>query len=167
MTTEDTSVSDYSNEDPGKILNSHSLIDAIHEKFDPTTSHDPDYLQLRIALLRDTFDLNQNSNNEHIDAIDNLLAGYGRITPVTVLPFEGALEAPDNIETEAHKKIEEQFKGEIKEIRRNGRAIHREYITYIILHAIEPRLRSKTVTLSELQAAGLPLSDPGHDEMDY
>jgi hypothetical protein len=164
MKIEDFQVADYSNEEPCKILNSYSLIEAIHEHFDPTASHDPAYLQMRISLLKDLFNLNKNSSNMHIEAVERLLGGFGRIKPVTLLPFEGAMEVPDSIDTEAHMKIEQQFSVEVAQIRKNSYLIQRAYITYIILNAIEPSLRSKTVALSELHADGLPQSDPGEDE---
>jgi len=160
-------VADYSNEDPSKVLDSHSLIEAIHEQFDATTSHDRKYLRLRIDLLRDVFNLGDTSNNKHVAVIDRLLTGFGRIKRIHLLPFEGAMEVPDSIDTEAHGKIDEQFSAEIKDIRSKAYEIQRAYITYIVLHAIEPKLQSKTVTLSELHSAGLPQSDPGQDDDDW
>jgi hypothetical protein len=160
-------VADYSNEDPGKILDSYSLIEAIHELFDPTTPHNLTYLQMRITLLRETFNLSKNSTNEHIDAIDRLVEGYGRVSPVALLPFEGAMEVPDSIDTEAHIKIEAQFESDFIAIRGKAYAIQRAYITYIIIHAIEGRLRSKKIALADLIASGLPQSDPGQDDDDW
>lgn len=167
MTTKGNSAADYSNEEPTKVLNSYSLIEAIHEYFDPTAQHDSDYLQMRIKLLREVFDLGENSKNINAGAITELLSGYGRIHPIKILPFEGALEVPNSIDTEAHIEIEKQFETELSEIRNRIYEIQRAYITYIIIHAIDGSLRSKSVTLSELIAVGLPESDPGHDEMDY
>ena len=163
MKTENIESADYSNEDPSKILNSNSLVEAIHELFDPSTSHDQDYLQMRISLLRDAFNLQKNSTNVHSEVVERLLVGFGQIRPVALLPFEGAMEVPDSIDTEAHMEIERKFHVEVAQIRRNGYLIQRAYITYIILHAIEPRLQAKNVALSELHAAGLPQSDPGED----
>jgi hypothetical protein len=76
---------------------------------------------------------------------------YGEIKSVQVLPFEGASEVPDSIDTEAHVHIAKQFKKELKQIRDKAYAIQRAYITYLIEHSISsPKLTSKTVTLSEL-----------------
>jgi hypothetical protein len=167
MTNESNSIADYSNEEPTKVLNSYSLIEAIHEYFDPTENHDSEYLQMRIKLLREVFDLGEDSKNINAETITKLLTGYGRICPISILPFEGALEVPNSIDTEAHIEIEKQFKSELSDIRNGAYKIQRAYITYIIIHAIEGRLRSKSVTLSDLIASGLPQADPGYDEMDY
>jgi len=167
VSSKDEPIADYSNEEPTKALNSYSLIEAIHEYFDPTENHDSQYLQMRIELLREVFDLGENSKNINAVTITKLLSGYGQIHPVRILPFEGALEVPNSIDTESHIEIEKQFKKELSDIRKKAYEIQRAYITYIVLHAIEGRLRSKSVTLSDLIAAGLPQSDPGYDEMDY
>ena len=167
MTSKDEPIVDYSNEEPTKVLNSYSLIEAIHEDFDPTTRHHSDYLDMRIDLLREVFEIGPNSTNNHAKVITELLSGYGEIEPVRILPFEGALEVPNSIDTEAHIEIEKLFEKELSDIRKKAYEIQRAYITYIVLHAIEARLRSKSVTLSDLIAAGLPESDPGYDEMDY
>lgn len=167
MASKDESIADYSNEEPTKVLNSYSLIEAIHEDFDPTTRHDSDYLDMRIDLLREVFEIGPNSTNNHAKVITQLLSGYGKIKRVRILPFEGALEVPNSIDTEAHIEIEKQFKKELSDLRKRAYEIQRAYITYIVLHAIEERLQSKSVTLSDLIALGLPQSDPGYDEMDY
>ncbi len=167
MSSNDEPIADYSNEEPTKVLDSYSLIEAIHEVFDPTTRHDSDYLETRIDLLREVFEIGPNSTNDHAKVITKLLSGYGEIKRIRILPFEGALEVPNSIDTEAHIEIEKQFKKELSDIRKKAHEIQRAYITYIVLHAIEGRLRSKSVTLSDLIAAGLPQSDPGYDEMDY
>lgn len=167
MKNEINSIADYSNEEPTKVLNSYSLIEAIHEYFDPTTQHDSEYLQMRIKLLREVFDLGENSKNINAKAITELLTGYGRIRPISILPFEGALEVPNSIDTEAHIEIEKQFKSELSDIRYGTYKIQRAYISYIIIHAIEGRLRSKSVTLADLITAGLPQADPGYDELDH
>ena len=167
MSSKDEPIVDYSNEEPTKVLDSYSLIEAIHEDFDPTIRHDSDYLDMRIDLLREVFEIGPNSTNNHAKVITQLLSGYGKIKRVRILPFEGALEVPNSIDTEAHIEIEKQFEKEISDIRKKAYEIQRAYITYIVLHAIEARLRSKSVTLSDLIAAGLPQSDPGYDEMDY
>jgi len=167
VSSKDEPIADYSNEEPTKVLNSYSLIEAIHEDFDPTTRHDSDYLDMRIDLLREVFEIGPNSTNNHAKVITQLLSGYCQIKRVEILPFEGALEVPNSIDTEAHIEIEKQFEKELSDIRKKAYEIQRAYITYIVLHAIEARLRSKSVTLSDLIAAGLPQSDPRYDEMDY
>jgi hypothetical protein len=156
-------VADYSNEDSSKILDVYALIEAIHEYFEPTSYHDTDYLDKRISLLRGIFNLEQNSPNENANVIDRLLSGYGRLEPLQVLPFDGASEVPDTLDTEAHTEVYKQFASRIDQIRASIREIHRAYITYIIIHAVEGRLRSKTTTLADLIAKGLPESDPGPD----
>jgi hypothetical protein len=100
--------------------------------------------------------------------IDRLLEGYGEIKSVQVLPFEGASEVPDSIDTEAHVYIAKKFEKELKQIRDKAYAIQRAYITYLIEHSISsPKLTSKTVTLSELISQGLPKADPGIDYDSY
>ena len=158
---------DYSSESPDKVLDYHSLIEAIHEYFDPTFGHDTEYLRIRISLLRELFGIGSDSINPNSQVIHRLIEGYGSITPVRVLPFEGASEVPDSIDTEAHLHIEKQFKKELKKLRDNAYEIQRTYITYIIQHSITPGLRSKTVTLAELISAGLPAYDPGCDYDSY
>ena len=167
MTTENHSVADYSNENSNKILDSYSLIEAIHEYLSPTAPHDSEYLMMRINMLRDVFEIGLNSKNSNTNAINELISGYGQVNPVKILPFEGALEVPSSIDTEAHNEIQKQFEESFQEIREKTYTIHRAYITYIIIHAIEGKLRSKTVTLSHLIAAGLPQCDPGNIELDY
>ena len=157
----------YSNELPNKVLDLNSLIEAIHEYFDPTFGHDTEYLRIRISLLRDLFGIGSDSINPNSQVIHRLIEGYGSITPVRVLPFEGASEVPDSIDTEAHLHIEKQFKKELKTLRDNAYEIQRAYITYVIQHSITPGLRSKTVTLAELISAGLPACDPGPDYDSY
>jgi len=155
---------DYSNELPNKVLDLNSLIEAIHEYFDPTFPHDSEYLRIRINLLRDLFGIGSDSINPNSQVIHRLLEGGWGITPVRVLPFEGALEVPDSIDTEAHLHIEKQFKKDLKKLRDNAYEIQRAYITYVIQHSISsPKLKSKTITLSELISLGLPNADPGVD----
>ena len=154
----------YSNELPNKVLDLNSLIEAIHEYFDPTFGHDTEYLRIRISLLRDLFGIGSDSINPNSQVIHRLIEGYGSITPVRVLPFEGASEVPDSIDTEAHLHMEKQFKKDLKKLRDNAYEIQRAYITYIIQHSISsPELKSKTITLSELISLGLPNADPGVD----
>ena len=160
-------VANYTNELPNKLLDLNSLIEAIHEYFDPTFGHDTEYLRIRINLLRDLFGIGSDSINPNSQVIHRLIEGYGSITPVRVLPFEGASEVPDSIDTEAHFHIEKQFKKELKKLRDNAYEIQRTYITYIIQHSVTPGLRTKTVTLAELISAGLPASDPGYDYDSY
>lgn len=160
-------VADYSSESPNKILNYHSLIEAIHEYFDPTADHDFEYLTMRINLLRKAFGIDNESLGLEFKAIDELLMGFGEIVPVSVLPFEGALELPESIDTEAHIFIEKNFRTELNEIKERAYEIQRAYITYIIQHSITPGLRSKTVTLAELISSGLPTYDPGSDYDSY
>jgi predicted RND superfamily exporter protein len=161
-------IADYSNEPSNKVLDLNSLIEVIHEFFDPTFPHDSEYLRIRINLLRNLFDIGSGSNNPNSRVIDELLDGYGEIKKVRVLPFEGALEVPDSIDTEAHFRIEKQFKKELKQIRDNAYVVQRAYITYLIQHSIsKPRLRSKTVTLAELISQGLPKTDLGIDYDSY
>lgn len=74
------------------------------------------------------------------------------------------MEVPDSIDTEAHLHIEKQFKKELKTLRDNAYEIQRAYIAYVIQHSISsPKLKSKTITLSELISLGLPNADPGVD----
>jgi|GEM_PF-7086000 len=154
---------DYSSESADKVLDYHSLIEAIHEYFDPTTDHDFEYLELRINLLRKVFGIDSKSIDQDFRAIDQLLMGFGKIVPVSVLPFEGALELPQSIDTEAHIFIEKKFHTQLREIKEIAYEIQRAYITYIIQHSINPRLRSKTVTLRELISSGLASHDPGSE----
>jgi hypothetical protein len=167
MTSEHLDVADYSNEDSSKILDVYALIEAIHEYFEPTADHDADYLNKRISLLRGIFNLEQNSTNANANVIDQLLSGYGQLQPLQVLPFDDASEVPNTLDTEAHTEVYKQFASRIDQIRASVREIHRAYITYIIIHAVEARLRSKTTTLAELIAKGLPEFDPGTDGFDY
>ncbi len=155
-------IADYSNESPNKILDSYSLIEAIHEMSDPTDDHDGEYLAKRVELLRDVFDLGEQSSNEHARVISRLIDSC-KIEPISLLPFEGALEVPDTIDFEAHVEVEKQFHLDIEEIRKKAYAIQRAYITYIVLHAIPGRLRAKTVTLADLISLGLPPTDPGEE----
>lgn len=155
-------IADYSNESPNKILDSYSLIEAIHEMSDPTDDHDGEYLAKRVELLRDVFDLGEQSSNEHARVISRLIDSW-KIEPISLLPFEGALEVPDTIDFEAHFEVEKQFHLDIEEIRKKAYAIQRAYITYIVLHAIPGRLRAKTVTLADLISLGLPPTDPGKE----
>lgn len=167
MTSKPFDTAAYSNEDFHKVLDIFALIEAIHEYFDPTSDHDSDYLNERISLLRKTFNLDENSSNENRKVVDELLSGFGRLPYFKVLPLEGALEVPNTLDTEAHIEISKQYKTRIDEIRASVREVQRAYITYIIIHAVESRLRSKSVTLAELIAIGLPESDPGSDLEDH
>lgn len=167
MTSKHLNVADYSNEDSSKILDVYALIEAIHEYFEPTSDHDLDYLSKRISLLRSIFNLEQNSTNANANVIDRLLSGYGQLQPLQVLPFDGAIEVPKALDTEAHTKVYKQFASRIDEIRASVREIHRAYITYIIIHAVEVKHRHKTTTLEELIARGLPEFDPGTDAFEY
>ena len=155
-------IADYSNESPNKILDSYSLIEAIHEMSDPTDDHDDEYLAKRVELLRDVFDLGEHSSNEHSRVISRLIDSW-KIEPISLLPFEGALEVPDTIDFQAHVEVEKQFHLDIEEIRKKAYAIQRAYITYIVLHAIPRCLRAKTVTLADLISMGLPPKDPGQE----
>ena len=167
MTNRHLDKADYSNEETSKILDAYALIEAIHEYFDPTSDHDSDYLNKRITLLRETYNLGENSSNENYKVLDQLLSGYGQLRSLQLLPFEGALEVPNTLDTEAHTQIYKQFASEIDQIRKSVREVQRAYITYIVIHAIEGRLRSKTTTLAELIARGLPEFDPGSDVFDF
>ena len=161
-------IADYSNEPSNKVLDLNSLIEVIHEFFDPTFPHDSEYLRIRINLLRNFFGIGSDSINSNSQVIDRLLEGYGEIKSVQVLPFEGASEVPDSIDTEAHVYIAKKFEKELKQIRDKAYAIQRAYITYLIEHSISsPKLTSKTVTLSELISQGLPKADPGIDYDSY
>ena len=167
MTSEHLDVADYSNEDSSKILDVYALIEAIHEYFEPTSDHDTDYLNKRISLLRGIFNLEQNSTNANANVIDQLLSGYGQLQPLQVLPFDDASEVPNTLDTEAHTEEYKRVASRIDQIRASVREIHRAYITYIIIHAVDARLRAKTTTLAELIAKGLPEFDPGTDGFDY
>lgn len=157
---------DYTNEESSKVLDINALIEAIHECFDPTSEHDYEYLEKRIALLRKKFNLDENSTNENSIVVDRLLSGFGQLPAFKVLPFEGALELPDTLDSKAHFEIIKQYGSALEEIRASAREIQRAYITYIIIHAVESGLISRTTTLAELIAEGLPESDPGLDSME-
>ena len=150
-----------------KVLDIYALVEAIHECFDPTSNHDSDYLAKRILLLREVFNLGQNSENENSKVVDELLTGYAKLPSLRLLPFDGALEVPDTLDTEAHAEIYKQYGTKIDLIRSSAREVQRAYIAYLITHAVEGRLRSKNVTLAELIEKGLPESDPGSDPLDY
>ena len=167
MTSKSFDEADYTNEELSKVLNIHALIEAIHEYFDPTSDHDLDYLEKRILLLREAFNLGENSSNENSKVVTQLLSGFGQLPSLRVLPFEGALEVPNSLDTEAHVEINKQYGTKINQIRESVREIQRAYITYVILHSVEGRLRSKEITLGHLVAEGLPESDPGLDPSDY
>ena len=167
MTSKSFDEADYTNEELSKVLNIHALIEAIHEYFDPTSDHDLDYLEKRILLLREAFNLGENSSNENSKVVTQLLSGFGQLPSLRVLPFEGALEVPNSLDTEAHVEINKQYGTKINQIRESVREIQRAYITYVILHSVEGRLRSKEITLGQLVAEGLPESDPGLDPSDY
>lgn len=159
-------VADYENEEPTKVLDIHALVEAIHEFFDPTSSHDSDYLAKRITLLREVFNLSTSSSNMNSKVIDDLLSGYAKLPSVRLLPFEDALEVPDSLDTEAHTAIYKKYYDQINHIRSSSREVQRAYITYLITHAVEGRLRSKSVTLAELIQFGLPEFDPGSDPLE-
>ena len=154
---------DYANEELNKVLDIYSLIEAIHEYFHPTSDHDLDYLEKRILLLREAFNLGENSSNENSKVVTELLSGFGQLPSLRLLPFEGALEVPNTLDTEAHVEINKQYETRIDQIRASVQEIQRAYITYVIIHAVEARLRSKKITLAQLIAEGLPESDPGSD----
>jgi hypothetical protein len=154
---------DYANEELNKVLDIHALIEAIHEYFDPTSDHDLDYLEKRIKLLREAFNLGENSSNENSKVVTELLTGFGQLPSLRLLPFDGALEVPNTLDSEAHVEINKQYGSRINQIRESVRDIQRAYITYVIIHAVDGRLRSKEITLGHLVAEGLPESDPGSD----
>jgi hypothetical protein len=154
---------DYTNEELNKVLDIHALIEAIHEYFDPTSDHDLDYLEKRILLLREAFNLGENSSNENSKVVTELLTGFGQLPTLRLLPFDGALEVPNTLDSEAHVEINKQYGSRINQIRESVREIQRAYITYVIIHAVDGRLRSKEITLGQLVAEGLPESDPGSD----
>ena len=154
---------DYANEELNKVLDIHALIEAIHEYFDPTSDHDLDYLEKRILLLREAFNLGENSSNENSKVVTELLTGFGQLPTLRLLPFDGALEVPNTLDSEAHVEINKQYGSRINQIRESVREIQRAYITYVIIHAVDGRLRSKEITLGQLVAEGLPESDPGSD----
>jgi hypothetical protein len=154
---------DYANEELNKVLDIYALIEAIHEYFDPTSDHDLDYLEKRILLLREAFNLGENSSNENSKVVTELLSGFGQIPSLRLLPFDGALEVPKTLDSEAHVEVNKQYGTRINQIRLSVREIQRAYITYVIIHAVEARLRSKKISLEQLIAEGLPESDPGLD----
>ena len=78
MMSKTSGQADYSNEESSKVLDIHALIEVIHEYFDPTSEHDSDYLEKRIFLLRQTFNLGENSSNENSMVIGQLLSGVGQ-----------------------------------------------------------------------------------------
>ena len=157
---------DYENEEPTKFLDIHALVEAIHEYFNPTSNHDRDYLKKRILLLREIFNLGENSDNKNSWVVDELLSGYNQLPSLRLLPNEDSVEFSDTLETEALFAISKQYGTKIDLIRSSAREVQRAYITYLITHAVESRRRFKRVTLAELIAMGLPESDPGVDPMD-
>jgi hypothetical protein len=167
MMSKSSDQADYTNEESSKVLGIEALIEAIHEYFDPTSEHDFDYLEKRIFLLRKTFNLGENSTNEKSMVVDRLLSGFGQLPAFKVLPFEGALELPDSLDTEAHIEISKQYGSRLDKIRKSARELRRAYIAFIITHAVESGLSSRTTTLVQLIAEGLPESDPRSNALDF
>jgi hypothetical protein len=160
---------DYSNEDSNKLLSINSLIESIHEYFDPTYDHDLDYLKARIRLLCSFFEINEGSEdvNPNSVAISRLLKGYGELPSVRVLPFDGALEVPSGLDTSAHIEISNKLEEKISLIKSNIYEVQHAYLACLVTNSVPPHLREKTISLSTLIELGLPKSDPGSDELDY
>lgn len=156
-------IADYSNEPLDKELDSESLVEAIHEYLEPKYSHNEEYLLLRINILRRFYNLTEVRNNENVRAIDALLNGYGKVQELQVLPFDGAMELPNTIDTQAHQVISNRFSEEIDHIRHKTYEIHRAYIRFIVIESIEPSLKDKKIKLEDLIRVGLPRRDPGED----
>lgn len=150
---------DYANESPSKVLGLSALVEAIHEFLDPSVEHDTDYLTQRIKLLRDVFCIGADSENSNAGVIDNLLFGYGQVSPVKILPFEGASEVPDTLDTKAHIEITEAFESELSKVRELSYQIQHAYIAFVVGGAVSKELQTKTVLLSQLISQGLPESE--------
>jgi hypothetical protein len=146
------------NESPDQILNSYSLAEAIIEFFNEDSQYDNDYLLLRINLLRSVFGLESGSDNENARIFDELLFGYGQLPTLRILPFDGALEIPSSIDSDAHMTIGKQFKNEIDLIKENFRKVQASYITHLVIHSIDIKNRNNTVRLAELINNGLPVT---------
>jgi hypothetical protein len=157
----------FVNENTDKLLDASSLVEAIHEYLVPTQNNDQEYLLERINLLRDFFEIGTDSENENAIVLDNLLFGYGKINDVQVLPFDGALEIPDSVDSEAHLKISKQFEGKIQDIKSAIHQIHRAYISYIIMKSISSEMSNKQIPLHDLIKHGLPITMPNPESNDF
>lgn len=158
---------DYSAENPNKQLNIDSLIESIHEYFDPRSDHDNSYLLLRIKLLCEFFEIGESSANQNSEVITRLLKGAGSLTPLNILPFDGAIEVPTGIDTSAHIEIHNKLADIISQTKANFYEIQHAYLVSVITNSVQPHLRENKIPLSELIELGLPEFDPGSDEMDY
>lgn len=160
---------DYSNEDLSKLLSIDSLIESIHEYFDPTFDHDVNYLKARIRLLCSFFEISEGYEdvNPNSVAIGRLLNGYGELPTVRVLPFDGALEVPSGLDTSAHIEISNKLEEKISLIKRNSYEVQRAYLVSLVTNSVQPHLRERTIQLSDLVEMGLSKSDPGSDELSY
>jgi hypothetical protein len=166
MTTSIVNV-DYTEESSNKVLTSDSLVEAIHEYFDPTTDHDPEYLMKRIELLRDFFEVGVGSENPNSRVIEDLLFGHGSLCALQVLPFDGAIEVPNGLETETHVEINLKFESSLEKLRLEFWQIQHEYLRSLVRKSIPESKRSTNTTLGKLIEDGLPASDPGSDPMDF
>ena len=158
---------DYSEEDPSKLLNIYSLIESIHEYFDPSCDHDESYLLTRIKLLRRFFEIGEGSANQNSEAITRLLNGAGSLRSINILPFDGAIEVPSGLDTSSHIEIHNKMGDLISQTKRNFYEIQHAYLVCLVTNSVQPHLREKTIPLSELIEDGLPEFDPGSGEEDY
>jgi hypothetical protein len=160
---------DYSNEDSKKLLSIDSLIESIHEYFDPTCDHDFDYLKSRIRLLCNFFEISEDYEevNPNSIAISRLLEGYGELPSIRVLPFDGAFEVPNGLDTSTHIEISNKMAEKISLIKSSIYEVQHAYLAHLVTNSVQPHLREKTIPLSHLIELGLPKSDPGSNEMDY
>ena len=157
----------YSDESLDDDLDILSLIEAIHERFSPCSLHDIDYLNLRIKLLLEFFELDAQSGNEHAPVFAQLLNGYGELPPLHIFPMEDAYEVPSTIDVESIGMTFKTYKAKIEQMRKDHFEIQRAYLTNLVLHSVPPRKRAAKVKLGELVAKGLPESEPFVDPEDY
>ena len=157
----------YSNEPTDKELDSYSLIEVLHERFAHFADHDSDYLELRIKLLLEFFELDADSDNPHSRVFTELLKGYGQFPALRIFPLEDALEVPNTINIEAIGMTYKAYKDQIEDMRNVHFQIQRAYLTNLVLHSIPPRKRAAKIALSELIAKGLPENEPHFDLEDF
>lgn len=157
----------YSDETLDDDLDIHSLIEAIHERFAPYGIHDINYLNLRIKLLLEFFELDSQSGNENAPVFTQLLDGYGELPPLHIFPLEGAYEVPSTIDVECIGMTYKTYKEKIDQMQKDHFEIQRAYLTNLVLHSVPPRKRAAKVKLGVLVAKGLPEREPWIDPDDY
>jgi len=157
----DEGVVDYQNESPNKKLNIHSLVEAIVEQSNRQSSHDWEYLSLRIKLLCEFFGIP--SKDDWPNELDLLINGCGKLPSVEILPLEGALEVPSGVIFESLDTVLGTYENEIHSIRAQIRKIQSEYVTLVLMAIVPEEKIQNQLRLSDLINAGLPVSDPGID----